>query len=60
MRASMTAKTIRMTVACPFCHCPYTFRSEQKLAEFNAKEFKRPLHSECRKAAIDWELRKGE
>lgn len=43
----MKAKTARMTVECPYCGCPYTFKSEARRKAFKDFGAGRPLHPAC-------------
>lgn len=44
----MKAKTIRLTVLCPYCQTAATFRSEEKFKEWRDKGAKEPVHGACR------------
>lgn len=44
----MKAKTIRLTVMCPFCLTAYNFKSDQKKGEWDGIS---PLHGGCKKTA---------
>ena len=48
----MKAKTIMMTVLCPYCGTGYTFRNPAKRAEF-MPDSTTPLHPTCQASAAN-------
>ena len=48
----MKAKTITMTVLCPYCGTGYTFRNPARRAEFTS-ESTTPLHPACQASAAN-------
>ena len=52
IRHEVKAKTVMMSVLCPYCGTCYTFRSQAKRAEF-MPDSTTPLHPACRASAAN-------